>query len=269
VEVVPDDDRTGHVSLAALEQMIDERTRVVALTHVPSHSGLVNPAEEVGRIANAAGVPFLLDACQSIGQMPLDVDALGCDILSAPGRKFLRGPRGTGLLYVRERLVEQLEPPFLDLLAATWTAPDRYEIRADARRFESWEADYAARIGLGVAVAYALAIGLDAIEARVRDLADRLRAALGTVPGIEVRDLGEHSCGIVTFTCEGWPAAEVVEHLAGLAINVSQAPAEYSQWDLGRRGLDAVVRASVHYYNTDDEIDRLVDALRPRARRKP
>lgn len=261
IDVVPDDE-TGQVSLADLERMIGDRTRLIALTHVPTQGGLVNPAEEVGAVARRAGVPFLLDACQSVGQLPVDVDAIGCDILSATGRKFLRAPRGTGFLYVREGMIEQLEPPFLDIQAASWVARDRYEIRADARRFETWESGVAGRIGLGVAVDQARTLGVDAIEARITALADRLRTLLAEMPEIHLHDKGRRRCGIVTFSDRRRPAEEVAGALRAQGINVSVSSPEQARLDLDERGLPAIVRASVHCYNTDEELDRLVAALR-------
>ena len=269
VEVVENDEH-GQVSLEDLRDRLDDRAagtvRLVALTHVPTQGGLVNPAEAVGELAREAGVPFLLDACQSIGQLPIDVDRIGCDMLSATGRKFLRGPRGTGFLYVRSSMLEHLEPPFLDLHAATWTAPDRYEVRADARRFENWETNYAGKVGLGAAVDYALSWGLDAIEARVTSLAAGLRARLEQATGVQVHDQGQRRCGIVTFTVDGVPAQHVQRHLSQRAINTSVSLVDYARLDLSHRDLPDVVRASVHYYNTDDELDRLVEALPSRSR---
>jgi len=266
-----DDDEHGQLSVADLRRRLSDgapgvgEVKLIAMTHVPTHGGLVNPAEEVGAAAREAGVPFLLDACQSIGQMPIDVDRIGCDLLSATGRKFLRAPRGTGFLYVRESILDTLEPPFLDLHAATWTAPDRYAIRPDARRFETWETNYAAKIGLGVAVDYALFWGLEAIEARVSTLADRLRAQLQSVDGVQVHDQGQRRCGIVTFTVDGVAAHDVQRRLSERGVNTSVSLVEHARLDLPHRGLPDLVRASVHYYNTDDELDRLIDAL-PAAR---
>lgn len=257
VEVVPDDP-DGQLDVAAFGRMIDARVRLVAVTHVPTNGGLVNPAAAIGRVARAAGVPFLLDACQSVGQIPIDVDAIGCDMLSATGRKYLRGPRGTGFLWIRRSFWDRVEPPMLDLHAATWVARDRYELRGDARRYENWEADVAARIGLGVAVDYALSLGIEEIALRVATLADRLRGRLAEIPGVTVRDRGRVRCGIVTFTVEGHPAETVKDALAKAAVNVTVSDRFSTLIDMSARGLDAVVRASVHYYNDDTEIDRLV-----------
>ncbi|MGH3791025.1 MAG: aminotransferase class V-fold PLP-dependent enzyme [Pseudonocardiaceae bacterium] len=262
VEVV-DDDEHGQLCVADLRRRLagGGPVKLIAITHVPTQGGLVNPAEEIGALAREAGVPFLLDACQSVGQLPIDVQRIGCDLLSATGRKFLRGPRGTGFLYARRSILDRLEPPFLDLHAATWTAPERYVIRPDARRFESWETSYANKIGLGVAVDYALSWGLGAIEARVTTLAENLRERLRAIDGVHVHDQGQRRCGIVTFTVDGVPAQDVRRRLAESGVNTSVSTASSARLDLPRRGLRELVRASVHYYNTDDELDRLVTAL--------
>jgi selenocysteine lyase/cysteine desulfurase len=260
VETVPDDE-SGQLSVAALREMVDERVKLIAVTHVPTQGGLVNPAPEIGEVASEFGITYLLDACQSVGQMPVDVAAIGCDLLTATGRKYLRGPRGTGFLYCARSMLERLEPPFLDLHAATWTAPDAYEVRGDARRFENWETYYAGKIGLGVAVSAALDLGLDVIEERVTGLAESLRQRLHSLPGVLVHDTGRRRCGIVTFTVDGHDPHRIADDLRGQGINVSVSVADYARWDLEPRGLPAVVRASVHYYNTDDELDRMCDAL--------
>ncbi len=264
VEVIEDDEH-GQVSLADLARRLDDDragpVRLVAITHVPTQGGLVNPAEDIGALTRRAGVPFLLDACQSLGQLPVDVTRIGCDILSGTGRKFLRGPRGTGFLYVKRDLIPRLEPPFLDLHAATWTAPDQYQIRPDARRFENWETNYAGKIGLGVAVDYALGWGLEAIEARVTTLAAALRSRLTDLPGVRVHDQGQRRCGIVTFTVDGVAAEDVQRALSRRRVNTSVSLVEYARLDLSARGLPDLVRASVHYYNNDDDLGRLIDAL--------
>ena len=255
VEVIPND-RHGQVSVEALHGLINERVRLIAVTHVPTNNGLVNPAMEIGRCARSAGILFLLDACQSVGQMPIDVQAIGCDMLSATGRKFLRGPRGTGFLYVRHGILEGLEPPFLDLHAARWVSKDRYEIRADARRFENWETNCAGKIGLGAAIDYALEWGLEAIQARVAMLADSLRTRLSRIPQVNVQDLGVHRCGIVAFTLRNRDPQDIRRLLAEHKVNVSVSPAEYTRIDMDQRGLESVVRASLHYFNSEEEIER-------------
>jgi len=260
VEPVPNDEH-GQLSVAAQREMIDDRVRLIAITHVPTNGGLVNPAAEVGAVAREAGVLYLLDACQSVGQLPVDVEAIGCDMLSATGRKYLRGPRGTGFLYVRRDVIPTLEPPFLDNHAATWTAPDQYTVRDDARRFENWETNYAAKLGLGAALDYASNWGIEVTWERIKALAERLRAALADVPGVVVRDLGVERCGIVTFTVGGVGGQVVKERLAAQSINVTVSRTPSTRLDMEDRGLSEVVRASVHYFNSEAEVDRFVEAI--------
>jgi selenocysteine lyase/cysteine desulfurase len=260
IEVIPCDE-TGQVSPAALAAMIDDRAGLVAVSHVPTQGGLVNPAAAIGEITRAAGIPFLLDACQSVGQMPIDVAAIGCDMLSATGRKFLRGPRGTGFLYVRRAWIERLEPPFLDGHAARWTSREAFEIRGDARRFENWESYVAGRLGLATAADYAMGFGLEAICDRVRALAARLREGLAGLKGVSVHDLGAERCAIVTFAKAGAAPAEVKARLRAAGINLSVASIEWNRFDFEARGLTELVRASPHYFNTDEEIDAVLAAV--------
>ena len=182
-------------------------------------------------------------------------------MLSATGRKYLRGPRGCGFLYVRHAVLERLEPPFLDLQAATWIAPDRYELRPDARRFENWENNVAAQLGLGAAVDYALGWGLAAIEARVVALAEDLRARLGAIPGVTVTDIGRRRCGIVTFTVAGCEADDIVAALHRRKMNTVTSSPRSTLLDATARRLPTVVRASVHYYNSEDEVARFAGAV--------
>ncbi len=260
VEAIPNDAH-GQVSIDALRKALDARVRLIAITHVPTNGGLVNPVAEIGKVARDNGILYLVDACQSIGQMPISVDQIGCDMLSATGRKYLRAPRGTGFLYVRQGVLEQLEPPLLDLHAATWIAPDRYEMRPDARRFENWETNYAGKIGLGVAIDYALEWGMDTIWRRIQTLAYQLRTRLSPLPGVIVRDRGVKQCGIVTFTVEDKEPEELRKTLAQQNINVSVTTRSSTLLDMDTRGLTNMVRASVHYFNSEEEVERFCALL--------
>ena len=193
--------------------------------------------------------------------MPVDVGALGCDMLSATGRKFLRGPRGTGFLYVRRELLGTLEPPLIDHFGAPWVAPDAYRLRDDARRFETWENNYAARLGLGVAIDYALALGLEAIEGRCRELAGLLRDGLRAIPGVTLHDLGPDPAAIVSFSVAGTEADAVKARCAAAGINVSTSRPSSTLLDATARGLPTVVRASPHYFNNDAEIGRTLEVI--------
>ena len=261
VERIPDDE-TGRVDLAALDSMMDASVKLVGLTQIAMSNGLVNPAAAVGEIVKASGALYLLDACQAVGQMPVDVDELQCDFLTATGRKWLRGPRGTGLLYVRNEILDGLvDPVFVDGKSATWTTTDSYELAPGSTRFEFGEANHAGKVGLGVAIGYALDIGLGAIEERVQMLADRLRDGLAVLAGVTITDLGPDRCGIVSFTTGPLPPQDVAAALRAEGINTSAPAASNSRWMFEAVGVDSVVRASPHYYNTEDEVDRFVGAV--------
>lgn len=261
IDVIPDDEH-GQLSLADLNDMMDSRVRLLAITHIPTNGGLVNPVVEAGRIPRPESSFYLVDACQSVGQMPIDVNEIGCDMLSVTSRKFLRGPRGAGFLYARKERIEELFPSLLDLHAATWTGKDRFEIRSDAKRFENWERNYAAVLGMGRAVEYALSLGLQKIWDRVSFLGANLRQRLSEIPGVIVRDKGLLRCGIVTFTVEGMSADEIKFSFRREGINVSTSTLFSTRLDMEDRGLAEVVRASVHYYNSEAEIDWFCSVLR-------
>lgn len=263
--VLVENDDHGQVSLEALEKELARGAAMVSLVHVPTSSGVVNPAEEVGRLCREHGAFYVLDACQSVGQVPVDVASIGCDVLSATGRKYLRAPRGTGLLALSERALATLEPPVLDLHSATWVADDRYEMRPDARRFESWERNVAAVLGLGEAARYHRGVGPAEAWARIQGLGTQLREGLSGLPTVTVHDRGEVLGGIVTFSVDGEAASEVSRRLREQRIHTSVSGLASARYDLGSRGLEEQVRASVHYYNTEAELDALVAAVgRPR-----
>ncbi|WP_431921134.1 aminotransferase class V-fold PLP-dependent enzyme [Nonomuraea jabiensis] len=260
VVVVPDDEY-GQLDTAALANLIDERTKLVGVSHIPTSGGLVNPAAAIGRITRAAGVPFLLDATQSVGQFPVDVAEIGCDMLTATGRKFLRGPRGTGFLWVRPEALEYLDPFVTEIEAATWDGKRGFTWHDGARRFETWEVSYAGVLGLDAAVRQALDLGLDQIGKRAIALGAYLRDRLETLPGVTTYDLGRNRCAIVTAKVDAVPTAEVAAALAHHSINVTTTVPEHTQFDTENRAVHPLVRLSPHYYNTEAELDRAVDVF--------
>lgn len=260
IDVVPSD-ASGALDLVAMEQRIDERVALIATTWIPTNGGLVNPAVEIGRVARAHGVPYLLDACQAVGQMPVNVAELGCDFLSATGRKFLRAPRGTGFLYVRGDWLDRIEPAMIDHFAAPWVSRGEYALRSDARRFETWESSQALRAGLGAAVRYALDLGLEAIRARSWRLAGQLRQMIRELPGGRVYDQGDIQCAIVSFTVEGLDPTQTVAALRSERICIGASYPSVTRIDSEKRGLPVMLRAAPHYYNTEAELERLVARL--------
>jgi len=259
VDVIPNT-QTGEVDVAALESMIDGQVKLITLNHIPTNSGVVNPVADVGSVARSNGIPFLLDACQSVGQLPVDVGEIGCDMLVTTSRKFLRGPRGVAFLYVRSGFLDQLDPIFVELHSAPVVLLDRYEFRNDAKRFETWEKNYANVLGMAAAAGYAMDVGLSAIWDRIRTLGEVARHSLGEIEGVTVRDLGAIKCGIVTFQVEGRDALEVRDLLAERSINVSISTPLSAPVDMHERGIDDLVRASFHAFNTEEEIAQLVAA---------
>ncbi len=264
IETIPCRD-DGGVDPEALAAMIDDRVKLVCLTWLPANGGVINDAAAIGRVARAAGIPYILDAAQALGQLPVDVETLGCDVLTAAGRKYLRGPRGTGLLYVRRSFQPRLSPAFFDAQSAPWG--DQGPVGRDgARVFESGEASIALQLGLGEAVRLARSLGAPAIRARIKALADRLRADLRGIPGVALQDLGGEMSGLVSFTVADETADAIRAGLAREQINVGANGVAYTPLDMTARGLTQIVRASVSYLNTEAEIDRLVAAVNQLAR---
>jgi selenocysteine lyase/cysteine desulfurase len=257
VEVLPSRE-DGSVDVEASAALIDARVRWISLTWLPANGGLINDAAGFGRLARAAGVPYLIDAGQALGQLPVDVQALGCDMLKGAGRKHLRGPRGTALLYVRRSLLDRLEPPWVDVQSAPWQTG----LREDARRFETAEQPVALHLALQVALAETLETGVAAIASRVQALADELRRRLQALPGVQLRDLGSGPrSGLVSFTVDGEAATAVKARLAARGVRVGANGPAYTPLDMQARGLEGVVRASLSWLNDEADIDRLVDAL--------
>lgn len=250
----------GSVDPNALSAMIDDKVRMISLTWLPANGGLINDAEAIGRVANAARIPYFVDAGQALGQLPIDVSRIGCDVLKAAGRKYVRGPRGTALVYVRSNFLEKLDPGFVDVSSGP-LVNGKVELRKDARLFETSEAPISLLLGLGEAIALASELGVEAIQARIARLATRLREGLKRIPALEVRDLGEKQSGLVSFTVEGISASVVRSKLAEKSISIGANGVPYTPFDMTARGLQEIARASVSYFNTAGEVDGLIHAV--------
>lgn len=259
-KVIPNDEN-GNFSLQALEDAITPQTKLIAVTEIASTSGCMIPIVEIGKIARKNNILYLVDACQSAGHVPIDVKEIGCDLLSATGRKYLRAPRGTGFLYVRKEVQDQIKPIFMDDHATGWISLDDYQLRNDARRYELYEKNRALTLGLGKAIEYALNIGLDRIWDRIKYLSALLRAQLAQIDGVTVHDSGDRQCGIVTFSVEGFDAAAIKSRLAEDRINVTAGKRVSTLIYMEKNHLKSVVRASIHYYNTEEEIQILCKSL--------
>jgi selenocysteine lyase/cysteine desulfurase len=254
----------GGVDVMALEEMVHRhRPRVVAVTHVPTNSGLVQNVHAVSEICRRKGALYLVDACQSVGQMRVDVREIECDFLSGTARKFLRGPRGVGFLYASDRALEEgLEPLFVDMRGADWTMDDLYQPAPDAKRFETWEFAYALVLGMGAAARYALQVGVEQAGARAWRLAAELRERLAALPGVRVLDRGSELCAIATIHVTGQNPAALVQQLRERGINTSSVDRTSAVIDFDEKGVEGALRISPHYYNTEEELEVVVEALR-------
>lgn len=265
VEIVHADDLPeGGVDPQSVREIIARRRpRLVAVSWIPTNSGLVQDVEGVGAVCEDAGVPYVVDACQAVGQLPIDVARLRCDYLSATARKFMRGPRGMGFMFASDRALARGDHPlFVDMRGARWIEAGKYEVHPTARRYEDWEFPYALVLGQAAAARYSLDVGVETAQARAWALAARLRDALGAMPGVRVLDRGASRCAIVTMAAERMHADAIVRALADRGINTVSSLREFGIYDFDAKRVQSAVRLSPHYYNTEGEVDAAVAALR-------
>ncbi|MDE1533142.1 aminotransferase class V-fold PLP-dependent enzyme [Pseudomonas carnis] len=260
VEVIPCD-ASGAACPVALEAMLDAKVKLIDLTWLPANGGLINPAQAIGDVARRHTIPYFIDAGQAVGQVPVDVQALQCDVLKSAGRKHLRGPRGTALLYIRPDFLPHLNPAQRDVFSAPWTA-EGFDLRNDARRFETSEVSFALLAGLGNALHEINQLGIEQVWQRVSKTSARIREALRQIPGITLHDLGRTHSGLIAFNLAGWDSFELKQRLGLKRINIGANGVAYTPLDMQARGLSSVARISVSPLNTDDDIELLVKALR-------
>lgn len=260
VEVIPCD-ASGAACPVALEAMLDAKVKLIDLTWLPANGGLINPAQAIGDVARRHTIPYFIDAGQAVGQLPVDVQALQCDVLKSAGRKHLRGPRGTALLYIRPEFLPHLNPAQRDVFSAPWTA-EGFDLRNDARRFETSEVSFALLAGLGNALHEINQLGSERVWQRVLQTSARIREALRQIPGISLHDLGNTHSGLIAFNLAGWDSFELKQRLGLKRINIGANGVAYTPLDMQARGLSSVARISVSPLNTNDEIELLVKALR-------
>lgn len=260
VEVIPCD-ASGAACPVALEAMLDAKVKLIDLTWLPANGGLINPAQAIGDVARRHAIPYFIDAGQAVGQLPVDVQALQCDVLKSAGRKHLRGPRGTALLYIRPDFLPHLNPAQRDVFSAPWTA-EGFDLRNDARRFETSEVSFALLAGLGNALQEINQLGIEQVWQRVSKTSARIREALRQIPGITLHDLGRTHSGLIAFNLAGWDSFELKQRLGLKRINIGANGVAYTPLDMQARGLSSVARISVSPLNTDDDIELLVKALR-------
>jgi selenocysteine lyase/cysteine desulfurase len=258
---VIDNDEHGSLNLAHLKELINDKTKLMTLAYIPTSGGQVNPVNEAGKLASEHGVTFILDACQAVGQIPIDLNTIHCDYLCATGRKYLRGPRGTGFLYVSDEALRKFGPHSVNARSAVWSGVNDLKVNEDATQYEDWEHNCAAKLGLAKAINNYITLDGKELWERIQNLAKSIRNKLRSIPKITVTDRGQLQCGIVTFHHESIDSAEIVKAMLAKNFNCTLTPKDFARLDLETRGLGDLVRASLHYYNTEEEIDNYCECL--------
>lgn len=254
----------GGVDVDDMKRLMDQHhPKLVSLTHVPSNTGLIQPVELVGEHCATRDIYYLVDACQSAGQIPVDVQKIKCDFFTATLRKFLRGPRGTGFLFVSDKVIQRkLEPLFIDLRGAEWIQPDEYLPRMDARRFEDWELPYPLVLGSKAAIELAVSLGLDEILKRNLFLCTKIRNGLAEIPSVNLLDKGTNLSSIITASIRNHKAPDILNGLRALNINTSIGYRNFALIDFDAKQVEWALRISPHYYNTEAEVNTLLQAIR-------
>lgn len=261
LDIAPSDEK-GLIDIESLPALLTSQTKAIAITHMPTFDGSVQPVEKVGSFAKNNGLIYVLDACQSIGQTVMDVKKIGCHIMAGTGRKWLRGPRGTGFLYVSQDIVNTLTPALIDNVSAHQIDENSFDWSDGAKRFETYERHIAGQIGLGIAADYAHSIGLEHVQTRIRHLASTLRHALSNISAINCLEDKNAQSGIVTFHIHNKDAKSIIKTLWDHKITVSFVSPQHAYFKFQRLGLNGAIRASIHYYNTETEIDTVCQILK-------
>ncbi|KFF25932.1 aminotransferase class V-fold PLP-dependent enzyme [Chryseobacterium vrystaatense] len=265
VKIIRTKNLSNHeLDLENLENLIKKyNPKLIAVTHIPTNSGLIQNVEGVGKLCRHYDILYFVDACQSVGQMVVDVEKIGCDFLTATGRKFMRGPRGTGFLYVSDRVLERgMVPLFLDMSGAEWTDFDDYKLLRTAKRFEHWETSISSMLGFAEAAKYATGVGLQSIQNYNKKLAERLRTGLHD-NGLRVLDQGNHLGSIVTFCSADGSIENIYKILTDHKVYFSVSSKGNALIDFTLKNLDRAIRLSPHYFNTPEEIDEVIRILTP------
>jgi len=249
----------GDLDVEHFRQLIEQYPiKLVAITHIPTNSGLIQDVATIGEICHAENLIFLLDSCQSIGQIAVNLNNIKCDFLTATGRKFLRGPRGTGFLYVSDRILDQgFAPLLLDGGNATWTGSETYELMDSAERFGTWEKPYAMLTGLTESLRYLNDIGIQNVENHNKKIMNRLRSNLAGISSVTCYDLGTHTSNILTFRKKDKTPEDIKNLFSKHQVYFGISQKHQGQIDFEKKGIDWVVRLSPHYFNTEEEMDRI------------